>query len=219
MLEQLGYTQRLGALLGLVPWRLRRDMAREAQALSADKSSNPTSVAPDSIAAAPDGVKKSLDSAAGAYVQAVQLAQDVQVRAADRLTLISIAGYGSWWLPALSAQDAGMSLFRSAAETELLHTLLNAAGLAALSAHFRHIDEHFAAGGFLSERLPPDTEELLSLPKPWLLCGAIAGRQAGALAGEYVPLSLHHPLLLLTNPQQKRNAWQQILAYRQVIHV
>ena len=55
--------------------------------------------------------------------------------------------------------------------------------------------------------------------KPWLLCGAIAGRQAGALAGEYVPLSLHHPLLLLTNPQQKRNAWQQILAYRQVIHV
>ena len=221
MLDTAEYPARLRDFLGLIRWRLRRDVTREVAVAQAVP---PAAVIPPQIVLPAAGMPPVAPPTSLAHKEveawATPLAiDDHQVWACDTLTLLVMPGYGSWWLPALSQREGDMHLFRSREEDDMLHAVLLAAGLDALSAHVRRIDSHFAAGDILSNRLPPRREDLLSLPSPWVLCGAIARRQAEMLATDAaILLPLAHPLLLLTEPQQKRGAWQQILAYKQGLH-
>lgn len=213
MLETAQYPARLCAMLGLLPWRLRRDVAREISQTAAVPADANTAVAQAETAPAPAPARH--------HAPVSMPAEGLHVWAADSLTVISLPDYGSWWLPALSLQDGRWRLFRSDAEMNMLQMMLQATGLAALARHMYTVDAHFAAADANLTRLPPDQKELLSLPAPRLLCGAVAeqlGKAWNDNDGD-TPLLLHHPLLLLQQPQYKRAAWQQLLAYRQVIHV
>ena len=224
MAESLAYTAQLRDLLGLSTWRLRRDVAREAAVAAAakvaPKSSPPRLV--DLLQPQPvDVSEKAADIASPEqdYAQALVIDDKHQGYVGDRLTVLVMPGYGSWWLPALSLRDGALRLFRSQEEDDMLHAVLRAAGLDTLSAYLQRIDAHFATLDAATKRLPPQDQDLLSLPAPWLLYGAIARKEAQALAsGQHTLLTLAHPLLLLTEPQQKRNAWQHILTYKKALH-
>lgn len=216
------YSARLCAMLGLVPWRLRRDVARDAQENAAGKvpavaqeSAPPAAPVPQPPVIATGTTMPPEED----YARAQTVAQDMRVWAADYLTVIQMPHYGSWWLPALSLRDGEMRLFRSREEDDMLHAMLGAMHLHALADLLGRADDFFSKSSVPAKPLPPDAKELLSLPKPWVLCGAVARQQGEAQAGSYTPLYLHHPLLLLRHPGYKRSAWEQLIAYKQVIHV
>lgn len=213
MLDTAQYPARLCAMLGLLPWRLRRDVAREVHAAANAKAPEAQVVEHSARAALADAVETPL------YAPVQHVVADVRVWTADALTAIHIPEFGCWWLPALSIQAGEARLFRSNAEMDMLQMMLQVVGLDALARHMQAVDAHFAATGTETDRLPPNKEELLSLPGPRVLCGAIAERHSQIWNGDDAAFALLHPLQLLQQPHRKRTAWQQLLAYRQVIHV
>lgn len=216
MLDTAQYPARLCAMLGLLPWRLRREVAQEVNAAAAKAKAK----APDvQTSESPTSIARVDASETPAYAPVQQVAAGVRVWAADALTVIHMPKFGCWWLPAISVQAGEARLFRSNAEMDMLQMMLQVVGLEALARHMQAVDAHFATAGAETVRLPPDKEELLSLPGPRVLCGAVAEQHGKVWGGHDAALSLTHPLQLLQQPHTKRTAWQQLLAYRQVIHV
>lgn len=212
----------LQRMLGLPTWRLRRDIA-EKPAVAAEHVP-PLEAAAKSMAEPPSlpaNIELAVADCAPVEAQAVAVVLTVdghRIHVCRDLTLLEIQDYGTWWLPALSLAAGTMRLFRSDGEMAMLCAMLEAVGLQELIGHMQNIDAFLAARQMPANRLPANAADLLSLPAPWLLCGAIAQRQAETLAAAQERLSLPHPLAMLKQPQQKRIAWQQILSYKQKVH-
>lgn len=214
--------QHLQRLLGLPAWHLRRDMAEKpavvAEPVPPHEAAAKTPIEPPPLPVKSEPAVVAHVSAEAPAVATVLTVEGHRIRVCRDLTVLEIENGGSWWLPALSRVDGKMRLFRSDAEMAMLRTLLEAVGLQALAAHLQNIDAFLATRQMPANRLPANAADLLSLPAPWLLCGAIAQKQAESVAAAQERLPLPHPLALLKTPRQKRVAWQQILAYKQKIH-
>lgn len=226
----------LQIMLGLASWRLRRDIVRDARRQSAPPFSPPpsaeiaqnhTAESAGAIPLAPETgtIAPQLSAEAQDVGQALEVASPqwleagrCRVQASSLLTVLVIEKYGSWWLPPLSLTPNGAHLFRTTAEMDMLQALFAATGLQDLAAVFRDTDAFLSSHGDLQNPLPPKAEDLLSLPVPWVLCGAIAEKQRETLDAGQTSFALTHPLALLKQPRLKRNAWQQILAYRKMLH-
>ena len=212
----------LQRMLGLPTWRLRRDIADKPAIVGAAASPLETVAKimpePPSLPAENElaiAGRTSVEEQVAATVLAVD---GHRIHVYRDLTLLEIKNYGSWWLPAVSLADGKMRLFRSSTEMVMLCAMLEAVGLLEIIGHMQNIDAFLAARQMPANRLPANVADLLSLPAPWLLCGAIAQRQAETLATAQECLSLPHPLAMLKEPQQKRIAWQRILSYKQKVH-
>ncbi|MDO5091228.1 MAG: hypothetical protein Q4D61_06740 [Cardiobacteriaceae bacterium] len=208
--------QQLQRLLGLPTWRLRRDIAAEAAKPCAPAAAVDMPDHPAPVPAAPVAAKAAADETPALPV-VYPVAEHTLHLFAD-LTLLTLKDHGTWWLPPVSHGDGHMRLFRSDAEMAMLHALLASVGLTALIAPLADIDAFLATRPMPPRRVSARGADLLSLPAPWLLCGALAQKQAATLAADKPALPLPHPLLLLKDPRQKRLAWQQILAYQQKLH-